>query len=128
MKKASNKQYIAVILASIWISLSEFIRNEFFLKNYWINHYELLGLQFETLAINGVLWFVWSILLAIFLYKLLQKYTLKEVLFLSWIPVFLMMWITVFNLQVLPLALLLFAIPLSMLELYLAILIIRSLK
>jgi hypothetical protein len=34
---------IPILLATVWISISEFVRNEFLLKSYWIDHYESMG-------------------------------------------------------------------------------------
>lgn len=125
MKKKKLK-ILSVILAGLWITISEFVRNEFLLKSYWTDHYNQLGLKFETLPINGVLWMVWSFVFAFFMYKLLKKFSLKETLCISWIGIFVLMWISSFNLQTLPLKLLYFAIPLSVLEVFVAGFIIQK--
>jgi hypothetical protein len=104
----------------------EFVRNEFLLKHYWTNHFESLGLTFETLPINGMLWTVWSMFLAYMIFKLLQKFSFKETAALSWLTAFVMMWITSYNLQVLPISLLLFAVPLSLLEVAVAVFLIKK--
>lgn len=114
--------------ASFWVVLSEFVRNEFLYKGYWLNHFDALGLKFETLPINGMLWMVWSIALVYVIQKLLSKFSVTETLTVTWISAFFMMWITVFNLQVLPLKLLFFAIPLSLLEIFIAIVIIKKIE
>jgi O-antigen/teichoic acid export membrane protein len=119
---------IPVFFAGIWITLSEFIRNELLFKSYWVNHFSSIGLVFETLPINGILWAVWSFVLAYVIYKLLQKFSIKETILLSWLMAFVMMWIVIFNLQVLPLLLLLVAIPLSLIEIFVAVIIIRELQ
>jgi hypothetical protein len=41
-----KKTILPVVLATIWISISEFVRNEFILKSYWTDHYEGMGLFF----------------------------------------------------------------------------------
>ncbi|MCB9813264.1 MAG: hypothetical protein H6772_02545 [Pseudomonadales bacterium] len=120
-----KKIVLALVFTTLWISFSEFLRNELLFKSYWINHFESLGLIFKTLVINGFLWVIWSFCLAFLILKLLQKFSFKETIFLSWIPAFLMMWITMYNLQVLPFTLLLFAIPLSLLEIYISGIIIK---
>ncbi len=120
------KQALAVLLAGAWITLSEFIRNEFLLKSYWTDHYNTLSLTFETLPLNGVLWFIWSLIFAFIVMKLLQNNSLKETLIISWLAAFVMMWITIYNLQVLPLPLLLFAVPWSILEVLIAIIIVQT--
>jgi hypothetical protein len=121
-----KKTILALSISTIWITFWEFLRNEILFKSYWTNHFESLGLKFETLPLNGILWMLWSFLLTLLVFKLLQKFSWKETLLLSWISSFLMMWITAFNLQVLPLTLLLIAIPLSFIEILVAILIIKK--
>lgn len=116
------------LVSALWIGFSEFLRNEFLFKNYWIEHFSSLGLVFETLPINGVLWFAWSIGLAYLILRLLEKFSFQDTVFLAWISSFVMMWITAYNLQVLPLELLLFAVPLSIIEVVVAAMIIIKLK
>jgi len=121
-----NKNVLSIILAGLWILASEFIRNEFLFKNIWINHYQTLGLNFETLPVNGVIWTMWSFLLAYLIFRLVKKFSFWETTLLIWIVAFVMMWLTIYNLQVLPALLLIFAIPLSLLEVIVAQLIIRK--
>ena len=124
-----KKKILSITIAGIWITISEFVRNEFLFKNYWIDHFNSMGLKFETLPINGVLWLIWSFALALLIFTLLQKFSVKETIFLTWLAAFFMMWITVYNLQTLPLKLLIFAIPLSLLEVFIAgQIIVRVLK
>jgi hypothetical protein len=121
-----KKNFLPILIAGIWITISEFTRNELLFKDYWINHFNSIGLKFETLPINGILWMIWSFILAYIIFKLLQKFSFKETILLAWLPAFLMMWITIYNLQTLPLILLLFAVPLSLLEVFIACLIIKK--
>ena len=67
---------------------------------------------------------VWSFLLAFILCFLLQKFSWLFTLVLAWIGGFAMMWIVMYNLQVLPMKLLFVAIPLSILEVAVAELIL----
>lgn len=53
---------LPIVLATIWISLSEFVRNEFLVKSYWIEHYQKLGFEFPAEPIKGAVWGVWSLL------------------------------------------------------------------
>lgn len=122
-----KKKILSIIIAWTWITTSEFIRNEIIFKEYWVNKFNSIGLKFETLPINGILWVVWSFGLAYLIYKLMQKFSFKETIFLAWLPSFMMMWITVYNLQVLPLKILIFAIPLSLIEIFIALIIIKKL-
>jgi hypothetical protein len=113
-----------IIIAGLWITFSEFLRNEILFKNYWLNHFHGLGLDFKTTPLNGILWMIWSFILAYLIFKLLQKYSFIQTFIMSWIMAFVMMWIVIFNLQVLPMHLLVFAVPLSILEIVVAEIII----
>jgi hypothetical protein len=95
-------------------------------EKYWIDHFDSLGIKFETLPINGILWTIWSFILAYVIFKLLQKFPLRETICLAWIPAFVVMWIAIYNLQVLPLKLLIVAIPLSVVEVAIAGVIIKK--
>jgi hypothetical protein len=119
---------LPVIAAGLWISFSEFFRNEFLLKEFWTSHFASLGLKFETLPANGLLWGVWSFALAYLVFKLFQKFSFWESVFLAWLPSFFMMWVVVYNLQVLPLGILVAATPLSLLEVAVAAEIIKKLR
>lgn len=117
-----------IILAGFWIALSEFVRNELLFKSYWVDHFNSIGLLFITTPLNGVLWLVWSLLLAYSISIFLQKFTFTQTVFLNWLVAFVMMWVVIYNLQVLPIRLLLFAIPLSLLEVFVATWIIGKLS
>lgn len=114
-----------ILLAGVWITISEFVRNEVLFKSSWTDHYRTLNLTFETKPLNGFLWVVWSILLAWTLSKLREKFSMRESMAIGWTVAFVMMWITVYNLQVLPIGLLMIAVPLSLLEIFVALRILR---
>lgn len=126
--KLSQREVISVLLAGLWIAFSEFLRNQLLLKHYWTDLYASLGIEFPSESINGAIWGFWSMSLAIVIYLLLQKFTQKATLAIAWFMAFVMMWLVIGNLSVLPVRLLLFAIPLSLLEVYIAILIITKLS
>jgi len=115
-----KKTLLPILLATIWISISEFVRNTFLLHNYWIEHYQNLGLTFPEQPINGAVWGIWSLCYAIAIFIFSKKYTLIQTTFLSWFVGFVFMWLVVGNLGVLPFGILVYAIPLSMLEAFLA--------
>lgn len=125
--KTIKKVILPILLATLWISISEFARNEFMLKSYWTDHYQSLGLSFPDSELNGAIWGLWSLLFAIAIYILAQKYTLWQTTLLSWFVGFVMMWLAVGNLNVLPFGLLYAAVPLSLLEAFIATLIIKKL-
>ena len=115
-----KKTLLPVILATIWISLSEFVRNEFLLKSYWTQHYGEMGLTFPAEPINGAVWGIWSLLFAIAIFIISRKFSLMQTTLLSWFTGFVLMWVVIGNLGVLPYGILAVAIPLSLLEAFLA--------
>jgi hypothetical protein len=121
------KQIGSVLLATIWISISEFVRNEFLVKPFWIKHYQELGLSFPSEPVNGAVWGIWSLLFAISIYIIANKFTLIQTTLLSWFVGFVLMWVVIGNLGVLPYGLLIYAVPLSLLEAFIATLIIKKL-
>ncbi len=122
-----KKTLFPIFLATIWISISEFVRNEFIVKSYWTGHYEKLGLIFPSEPINGAVWGLWSLCFAVAIFIIAKKFSLLQTTFLSWFVGFVLMWIVIWNMNVLPAGLLLFAIPLSLLEAFLASFIIKKL-
>ncbi|MEE4258299.1 MAG: hypothetical protein V2I62_00945 [Bacteroidales bacterium] len=121
-----KKTILPILLTTVWISLSEFVRNEFIVKNYWTDHYNSLGLVFPTEPINGVLWGIWSLLFAISIFIIAKKFTLLQTTLLSWFVGFVLMWVVIGNMGVLPTGILFAAIPLSLLEAFLATFIIKK--
>jgi len=122
-----RKAILPVLAAAVWISISEFVRNEYLFKAYWISHYEELGLTFPSEPVNGAVWGIWSLLFAIIIYVLLQKFPFWQTVLLAWLIGFILMWLVVANLSVLPFGLLYFAVPLSALEVIVAAWIIQAL-
>ena len=117
---------LPIFLSTLWISISEFVRNEFLLKSVWVNHYKNMGLIFPSDLVNGAMWGVWSLLFAIMIYIVSAKFSLWHTTLIAWFMGFVMMWLVLWNLDVLPLPLLVYAVPLSLLEAFLAGWIIRQ--
>jgi hypothetical protein len=122
-----KKTVLPVLLAAIWISISEFVRNEFLVKSYWTSHYEKLGLVFPSQPVNGAVWGLWSLCFAVAIFIIAKKFSLLQTTLLSWFAGFVLMWIVLWNMSVLPAGLLLIAVPLSLLEAFLASFIIKKL-
>jgi hypothetical protein len=123
-----KKTILPIFLATIWISLSEFVRNELLLKSYWIDHYQKLGLVFPSEPINGAIWGLWSLLFAIAIFVISKKFSLIQTTLLAWLVGFVLIWVVIGNLGVLPYGLLVFAIPLSLLESFIAAYIIKKIS
>ena len=126
--KYLKKTISPVLLATIWISVSEFVRNELLVKTYWTDHYNNLGLVFPSEPINGAAWGIWSSLFAIAIYIISQKFSLIQTTFLSWFMGFVLMWVVVWNMNVLPDGILIIAGPLSVFEAFVATFIIKKLS
>ncbi|MCU0667277.1 MAG: hypothetical protein MUF85_01520, partial [Patescibacteria group bacterium] len=120
------RKFLPILLATLWISFSEFLRNNLLLKSYWVEHYNNLGLVFPEKPINGLLWGIWSLLFAVAIFFIASKYSTIHATFISWLVGFVMMWVVIGNLQVLPYEILWFAIPLSIIETFFAVLIIKK--
>ena len=125
---ATRTVVLPVLLAGIWISASEFVRNELLLKSYWTGHYQRLGLVFPSAPVNGALWVVWSFLFAGAVFAISRRFGLLASTSLSWLVGFPLMWIVIGTLAVLPKGLLYFAAPLSLLEAFVAALICARLS
>lgn len=121
-----KKTITPILLSTIWISISEFVRNEFLLKSLWTQHYQKLGLVFPSEPINGAMWEVWSLCFAISIFIISKKFSLWQTTFLTWFVGFVFMWIVIGNLGVLPDELLIAALPLRLLEAFLASFITRK--
>jgi hypothetical protein len=126
--KFLRETILPIFLATIWISISEFVRNEFLVKSNWIEHYKRLGLVFPSKPINGAVWGIWSLLFAISIFIIAKKFSLIETTLLSWLVSFVLMWVVIGNLNVLPYGIFLYAIPLSLLEAFIASYIIKKLS
>jgi hypothetical protein len=122
----TSKMLISILTATVWISISEFVRNQFIVSTYWNDHYKKLGLIFPADNINGMVWGIWSLLFAVLTYIVARKFSLIQTAIITWIAGFLMMWVVIGNLGVLPYGILIFAVPLSLLEAYIAALIVKK--
>ncbi|MCA9735860.1 MAG: hypothetical protein H6696_09855 [Deferribacteres bacterium] len=123
-----KRTILPVLLATIWISVSEFVRNEILIKSYWTGHYEKLGLVFPSQPINGAVWGLWSLLFAIAIYILSRKFSLIQTTLLAWFMGFVLMWVVIWNMSVMPDGLLYVAVPLSLLEAFVAAFILKKLS
>jgi len=119
---------IPILSAAIWISISEFVRNELLFKSYWIHHYQNLGLAFRSDTINGMVWGIWSLCFATAIFIFSKKYSLLHTFLLSFFVGFVLMWLAIGNLGVLPYKLLPFAVPLALIESFVASYLIKVFK
>lgn len=123
--KPIRRHALAIAAAGLWINLSEFLRNELLLKSYWLDHYQKLGMGFPSEPVNGLLWVLWGFVLAAVVHAVCRRFGLWESIVICWATGFLLMWIVIWNLNVLPAGLLFYALPLSLLEVAVAAIICR---
>ncbi len=116
---AKSRSIIAVVLTGIWVNASEFLRNEVLLKKYWVNHYQSRGMSFPSAPMNGMIWVAWGVLFSIAIYLISRKFSLIQTSLISWFMAFVLMWVVTLNLNVLPISILTYAVPLSLLEVFL---------
>ncbi len=116
-----KKSIAPIILATLWIGLSEFVRNQVLFHGLWEKHYTSMGVVFPSKSINGAVWMIWSLVFAGCIYFLVNKLSQREVIVIAWTMGFMMMWLVIGNLGVLPMRLLWFAVPLSVLEVVVAV-------
>lgn len=112
----SSRSVMTVMLTGIWVNASEFFRNEILLKSYWVEHYHALSLTFTSTPLNGILWVIWGFLFSLAIYLVSRRFSLLQTTFICWFMAFALMWVVAWNLGVLPAAILIYAIPLSLLE------------
>jgi hypothetical protein len=122
------KPLLSFTAAAVWISFSEFLRNEIVFKHLWISHYQSMGLVFPSAMINNAVWGIWSFFLAGLILTLSRKMKLIETIIITWAAAFVMMWLVIGNLNVLPFSLLFYAVPWSLVEVILAALIIKKIN
>ena len=126
-KPGAGRGVLAVVVAGIWVGLCEFVRNQFLLVSQWQNHYRGMGLEFPSKPVNGMMWMVWSFLMAGTIFAISRRFGLWQTTLIAWVVGYVMMWVVIWNLSVLPLAILPVAIPFSFAEALGAALVCRKL-
>lgn len=115
-----NKTIISILIVGVWISASEFFRNNILFNSYWVSHFQNLGITFPNQPKNGLVWLFWSLGYSFFIYILSKRFSLFHNTLLSWFVGFVLMWLVIGNLGVLPFQILVYAVPLSLLETFVA--------
>lgn len=118
---------LATISATFWIATNEFVRNQLVLFDHWTSHYAAMGINFPSEPLNGVVWGIWSLCFAVAIYVMARRFSLFETTALAWLVGFVLMWLVVGNLGVLPSSVLPVAIPWSMVEAFGAAWIVKKL-
>ncbi len=111
-----RKKVVPILLTGLWINFSESVRWVLVIQSYWIEHYQNLNLVFQEGPINLSVWMIWGFLFAGIIYILSKKFSLLQTALLSWFTVFVMLWIVLWNVDMLPPGILWINAPLSLLE------------
>ena len=119
------KRYLlAVLAAGVWMNVSEFGRNELVIKDVWVDGFAKMGLSFPAAPVNGALWGLWVFIFAAVLAVLIaNKFGVLKSVLISWITGFVLLWLAMWNMGVMPDGLLYWAVPWSFVEVYVAALI-----
>lgn len=121
-----KKFLLAVLLAGIWVNISEFVRNELLIKNLWLDGFKQLGLNFPSAPVNGAVWGTWAFILVTVLAVLTTKFDALKSTLIAWVLGFVLFWLAFWNLGFLPRGLLVWAVPWSFIEVYIAALICKK--
>jgi hypothetical protein len=115
-RTGAGKTVLAVVAAGIWVGLCEFVRNQFVLVSQWQNHYRSMGLEFPSKPVNGMMWMVWSFLMAGTTFAISRRFNVPQTTLIAWVMGYVMMWVVIGNLSVLPVGTLPIAVPFSFVE------------
>jgi len=121
--KDYKKAIWQIIIVSIWINIAETLRWVFFTKDYFIKHYQNMHLVLPFGPLYLVLWLIWGILLSVMIFIISKKFTILQTTFIIWLMAFFMVWITLFNMNALPVSILWLVVPLSFISILVGVLI-----
>ena len=120
-----RKYCLAVVASGVWMNLSEFIRNEFVIKHVWVKGFEEMGLSFPSAPVNGLVWVIWAFVFCAVLAVLNMKFNALKSTLICWVTGFGLLWIAMWNIGILPKGLLYWAVPWSLVEVYVAAIICK---
>lgn len=119
---------LPILVTGIWINISETIRWVFFVEPYWIEYYQNLNLTFPRGLTNNIIWMIWGFGFAAVIFILSKKFNLFQTTILSWFVTFVMLWLVLWNIEILPVGFLWFVIPLSFIEAFVGALICNKMS
>ena len=120
-----KRYFLAILFAGIWMNVSEFIRNELLIKHIWVNGFSRIGLPFPSEPVNGAIWGLWAFIFVSVIAWLTTKFDVLKSTIISWVIGFVLLWIAMWNMGILPTGLLSWAAPWSFVEVYVAAFICR---
>lgn len=120
-----GRMILAVLAAAVWMNLSEFVRNELLIKHVWVDGFAAIGLTFPSGDLNGAIWGLWSLIFVSVLAFVCRRFDALSATLILWVPGFLLLWLALWNMGLLPQGLLAWGVPWSFAEVYIAALICR---
>ena len=123
--KDYKKAIWQVIILSIWINLAETIRWIVFAKPYFVSHFQNMNIEPPSGPVYLIIWFVWGILLALYIYIISLKFSTIKATLIIWLSVYSGIWIMLFNLKLVTFPILLAIAAFCFIEIFIGTLISR---
>ena len=111
--KNYQKAIWQILIVSIWINIFETLRWILFAKPEIDMHFKAANLVLPNEPINNLLWLIWGIIIAVMIFIVSKKFKVLQTTFIVWITVYVMHWIALWNMAVLPINILWLAVPLT---------------
>ena len=102
-----------IFLVSIWINIFETLRWMLFAKPEIDMHFKAANIVLPNEPINNFLWLIWGIIIAVMIFIVSKKFKVLQTTFIVWITVYVMNWIALWNMAVLPINILWLAVSLT---------------
>jgi hypothetical protein len=108
-----KKAFWQVLLVSLWVNIFETLRWMLFAKPDIDIHFKAANLVLPNEPVNNILWLIWGIIIAVMIFIISKKFKVLQTTFIVWIIVYVMHWIALWNMAVLPINVLWLAVPLN---------------
>ena len=117
-----------ILLVSLWINIFETLRWMLFAKPSIDIHFKAANLVLPNEPVNNLLWIIWGIIIAVMIFIISKKFKILQTTFIVWITVYIMHWIALWNMAVLPINILWLAVPLTFINVFVGALICNKFK
>ena len=108
-----KKTILQILLVSLWVNIFETLRWMLFAKPDIDMHFKAANLVLPDEPVNNLLWLIWGIIIAVMIFIVSKKFKVLQTTFIVWITVYVMHWIALWNMAVLPINILWLAVPLT---------------
>lgn len=112
-----------ILLVSLWINIFETLRWILFAKPSVEMHFKAANLVLPNGPVNNLLWLIWGVIIAVMIFIISKKFKVLQTTFIVWITVYVLHWIALWNFAVLPIKILLLAVPLTFINVFVGALI-----